>query len=188
MRGVQRQLDVALLGARVAGQDLARDRRNVVEVFAVGRLLPLAVDEVVVLGLEVEARAIGVGGNAGRDVHACLRYCGGGSRLPDLYQARSVPVRASPLDSPLPACESRFSSPHRGCGAAGAARKPARRRAAPRRAGPLGGAASPRSGCGVGVLRGGTSTVAFCDSVAEQVSQNACPRRHAWPLIPVSTR
>ncbi|MNL87217.1 hypothetical protein D3C87_2162680 [compost metagenome] len=53
MGRIQRQVDVAFLGTGVARQGLAGHRSDVVEVLAVRRLLPLSVDEVVVLRLEI---------------------------------------------------------------------------------------------------------------------------------------
>ncbi|MOA31425.1 hypothetical protein D3C78_1525820 [compost metagenome] len=63
--GVQRQLDVGLVGAGDLAQRLAGDRGQVFEVAAIDRRQPAATDEVVVAGFQVQA-VLGRGNGAHR--------------------------------------------------------------------------------------------------------------------------
>jgi len=62
MRGVERELDVLGGGARGLGVVLAVDRRDHVEILTLDRRHPLAADEVVVAGLELDL-GIGLAGH-----------------------------------------------------------------------------------------------------------------------------
>ena len=59
MRSVQREVDICFGRARRLGEDMAGDRRNIIEILAAKRGGKLAIDEIIIAGLEGEPAEVG---------------------------------------------------------------------------------------------------------------------------------